>query len=156
MTDYIRVVGGSPQPYSWAQFLEDFPNVSLSRNKATREEQLKAYDIHRVFYDQRPAYDPETQKLVKSAPQEVNGEWRVSFTVENRTQAEIDQRVDNEVSTLTDRTNIDTALAMLVADIWQALNTGNVPGQDPNMTQAEARAAVKARLEAHLRTLKGI
>jgi len=72
------------------------------------------------------------------------------------TQAEIDTQIEQAADRVTEIGEPEKALAMLVADIWQVLNTGNVPNQNPAMTQAEARQAIKDRLKAHIRTLRGM
>lgn len=152
---YVKVENTQAQPYSLRQLRKDNPNTSFPAD--IPESLLAEYNVYPVTTEEKPVFDSYTQYLTENAPQEIEGVWTVTWTVNDFTQQEINDRVDGEVSSLTDRTNIDTALAYLVSDIWYVLNTGNVPGgADSNMTIQEARQAVKSRLKSHLQTLKGL
>lgn len=155
--EYLKTDGAGgvlKYPYRLSDLKSENPAVSFPRD--IPENTLADYNVFPVTVEAKPAFDGYTQYLTKNPPQDIGGVWTVTWTVNDYTQQEIDDRVAGEVSGLTDRTTIDTALAMLVADIWRSLNTGVVPNQNPTMTEQEARDAVKQRLESHLRTLKGL
>jgi len=153
--NYVKTDGADSvvkYPYTFADLRKDNPNTSFPQNFTLDDME----NVFPVLVDPKPSIDASTQYVTMNAPQEISGQWRVTWTVTDYTAQELEGQAQAEADQMTAGSERDKALAMLIADIWQALNTGNVPNQNPNMTQAEARQMVRSRLEAHLRTLKGL
>lgn len=81
-------------------------------------------------------------------PELIDGVWTETWTVKNKPPRDFEAEVTAELDQLSGTSNDrDKALAFLMADLWRAAN--------PGMTVQEARAAVRSRLEVHLRNIKG-
>ena len=95
--------------------------------------------------------DLQTARL-KPLPELVNGVWTKTWEVITSTQAEVDAQkeatLQHELKIAVGVSDVDKAIAFVLADIWRA--------QNPGLTVQEARQAVRSRLEFHLRDIKGI
>ena len=102
--------------------------------------------------DPKPTLTALQTARLKPLPELVNGVWTKVWEVTTITQAEADAQkeaqVQIDIKTASEATDADKAIARVLADIWRA--------QNPGMTVQEARAAVRNRLEFHLRDIKGL
>lgn len=74
--------------------------------------------------------------------------WGLPPTAKQIT-AKAEAGLQAELDAMTDRaSDRDKALAFLMGDIWRSINL--------DLTQQEAWAAVRRRLETHLRNIKGL
>jgi len=158
---YVKIEGGVPTRYSVKEAKQEALPTVLPRQPT--DEMLAEYNIFPLREDKQPAYDPNTQRLIKNDPQEIAGEWRVTWTVEDLTTAEIDAQVEKDVDRAIGVSDADKALGLVMADMWLNITTGkNPPGVGPVQNQATqqqmqtARQQVRSRLEAYIRDLKGL
>lgn len=67
-------------PYSIKKFRADNPTISFPAELSN--EMLATYGVYPVGYEPAPAYNPATQKLVKSSqPSLVNGSWVLTKSI---------------------------------------------------------------------------
>jgi len=110
----------------------------------------------RGFYipveEPKPSLTPLQKANRKPLPELVNGVWTKTWEVITSTQAEVDAQkeatLQHELKIAVGVSDVDKAIAFVLADIWRA--------QNPGLTVQEARQAVRSRLEFHLRDIKGI
>jgi hypothetical protein len=77
---YIKLVNGSPIPYSTAQLRRDNPNTSFPA--VMSDAVLARHDIYKVTVLPMPAYDTRTHYAKESAVHQVEGQWVMGYTVE--------------------------------------------------------------------------
>jgi len=162
MADYVRVFpDGSAVEYSRSQL--KFENPKRLFAKPLDAETLAEFNLFPLVEESRPSYNPNTQRLVRNDPQEINGTWTITWTVENLTQAEIDAQVQEDVARAVGVSDAEKALGLVMADIWLNITTGkNPPGVGPLQNQATqeemqtARTQVRNRIKTYIRNLKGL
>jgi len=102
---YAKIINNllDQYPYTLADFKAETPNVSYPRNMS--QAVLEGYGLFLVTEGDKPSYDERTQFVSLSAtPQEVNSEWKLVWSVEQKTAAEIqDYDTNVEVNTRNER-----------------------------------------------------
>lgn len=102
----------------------------LSGNITERE--LNSRGVYTVVYDDEPEYDKIAQRLVPSTtPVKVDGKWKITYTVENKSQEEAEDSVRAHRNFLISETDwwagSDHTMTQLQSDYRTALR--NVPQQ---------------------------
>lgn len=82
--EYVRIVNGVPQRFT-DKDLKSFvgPNVSIRKLKDIPNGRLADFNVYPVVDPGPPSYDPVTQRVVRGDYVEQNGEWVVSYVVED-------------------------------------------------------------------------
>jgi len=75
----VKIVDGSPIPYSKSQLKKDNPRVSFSANIS--DETLATYDVYRVQQDEWTEVNPMIHEVQASPVTLIDGVWRISHTV---------------------------------------------------------------------------
>ena len=100
-------------PYSFLQLKRSYPNTSfpkipssldgLSKEKKDDIEfLLNEYDVYLVQTTPQPSYDRQTQRIVEGDPiLNENGEWVEQWNIEDISQEELDQRLQNKRNSAT-------------------------------------------------------
>lgn len=84
-------------PYTLADFKAENPNVSYPKNMS--QEVLEGYGLFLVTEGDKPSYDERTQSVsLSSVPQEVNNQWKLVWSVVQKTATEI-QDYDTDLET---------------------------------------------------------
>jgi len=88
MTTHILVTADSTTwPYDLGQLRRDNPNVSFSNYPS--EEDLAPFNCYPVLPSEIPAYDQRTQGLEQTYPELVDGTWRQTWQIIERTAEEV-------------------------------------------------------------------
>jgi len=165
MAEFIREIEGTPVPLSRKQV-----EIALVEELGIRPTSdvmvpsvLGQLSISIPLEGPRPSYDEATQELVSEGYSKIDGMWTRTWSVRNLTQAEIDAKVEEEVSRATGIGDAEKALGLVLADMWLNIATGKFPpGVGPSQNQATqqqmqtARQQVRNRLEVYIRDLKGL
>jgi hypothetical protein len=77
-------------PYTITELQGDYPNVSFPLGLEGVD--LGDFDAAEVITDDPPEYESNTEAIEPQAPQLINGEWRVLWTVRDLTVQEIKAR----------------------------------------------------------------
>jgi len=159
---YVKVDElGNAKQYTLGMLRKEFPNTSFPREIPSAL--LADFGVFPLTVEPQPSYNRYTQRIVKNPITQVNGEWTLSWSVEDLTQAEIDARIEREVDQATGVSDAEKALGLAMADIWLKITTGkNPPGVGPVQNQAtqqqmqKARTQVRDRIKVYIRSLKGL
>lgn len=96
MPIYVKATANTviKYPYSLGDMLADNPTVSFAQPISL--ETAAEYDTFLVEEMPVPSYDPITQNLIATNPDFVGGVWVQTWTIENATPAEIEQRLEQK------------------------------------------------------------
>lgn len=90
----IKVINGTPQPYSIGALKKDNPGVSLP--KQLTDEVLAAYDVYNVRLKPQPSFEQATENcIIDTTPVLEDGAWVLNWIVSSKTPDEIQQYRDN-------------------------------------------------------------
>jgi hypothetical protein len=86
----IKVINGTPEPYTIGALKKDNPSVSFP--KQITDDVLAEYDVYNVRITQQPDYDKATQNCTLSrTPTLVDGQWILQWSVIEKTAEEVQQ-----------------------------------------------------------------
>jgi len=85
----IKLINGTPSPYSLSQLKRDNPNVSFPTEP--RLDTLAEYGVFPVRPTERPE-DTDTQRAVEAKPELVDGLWTQAWRMEDIPPAELEER----------------------------------------------------------------
>lgn len=91
---YIKLVNGSPIPYSIVQLRRDNPNTSFP--EVMSAEVLARHDMYKVTVLPIPAYDKRTHCAKESAVHQANGQWVMGYTIEPLPKAQVETAMREE------------------------------------------------------------
>jgi len=98
--DKVRIIDGTPVPYSFEDLRRDSPKMQFPKNPS--DQLLAIYDVYRMTADPEPVYDRKTQR-VEPGEIEAQGDgfvqrWRVvNLSTEEVEQRAIDRRAKMRV-----------------------------------------------------------
>ena len=124
---YAKIINNSldQYPYTLADFRAENPNVSYPKNMS--QAVLEGYGLFLVTEGDKPSYDERTQSVsLSSVPQEVNSEWKLVWSVVQKTADEIQDYDTSLEANIRNERN-----AKLSATDWWGIS-------DRTMTAAEA------------------
>ena len=107
---YVKLTDGNADqyPYTVSMLRRDHPNTSFPQTIGSSV--LESYGLYNVTFDDAPSIDGRTQKVTQNAlPTLTEGQWVIGYTVENKSQEEID-KYDSLAATAA-REDRDTRLA---------------------------------------------
>lgn len=94
---YVKVIDGVANHYTIGQLRSDNPNTSFPASPSN--DLLAGYSVYPLNATPQPLFDPLTQKVVETAPTQLDGAWVQTWSVVAMTSDEIDaMRATMEVS----------------------------------------------------------
>ena len=85
-------------PYYPATLRGEYPNISFPFEMSNSL--LAEYDIYPVTLTDKPSYNENTQKIVETAPELIEGQWTQQWSVIGLTEQELEDRIPKVVSSL--------------------------------------------------------
>lgn len=85
-------------PYYPATLREEYPNTSFPFEMSNTL--LAEYDIYPVTLTDKPVYNQNTQKIVETEPELIEGQWTQQWSVIDLTEQELEDRIPKVVSSL--------------------------------------------------------
>lgn len=128
---YVKVSNGnvSVYPYSIRALKNDNPNTSFP--KELSESVLNDYGVYEVVRSDQPDFDPQFQKVVEVDPVLQDGDWVMSWEIQQKTQEEIDK--DNASVSENMRAGRDERLA---ETDWWAVSDRTMTAEQASYRQA--------------------
>lgn len=131
--DGTKTGGGIVYPYDLKDLVSDLARYGQSLPPDHTEADLNSRGVYSVSYADAPEYDKFSQNLVSSTtPELIDGKWKLTYTVENKSQEEAEASVRSHRNFLIAETDwwagSDHTMTQAQSDYRNALR--NVPQQD--------------------------
>lgn len=85
-------------PYYPTSLREEYPNTSFPLEMSNTL--LAEYDVYPVLPSDKPTYNENTQKIIESAPELIDGQWTQQWLVVDLTEQELEDRVPKVITAL--------------------------------------------------------
>lgn len=142
--EYVKVMAGVPQKYTWKDFRSDNPNVSVRTPPPL--EFLAEYDVYPLTVAPVPPYDPATQHIAETPITGSGSSWSRGWEVTNKTAQEIaDERQDSQDRAMLKADTLDTLDFVILKALYILNNRVRVLEGKAEITPAQFRNWVKSQ-----------
>lgn len=101
---YIKIINEIPTLYSYSQLLKDNPQVSFPKDISSGI--LETYNLYPLTIETIPTVDDKTHYAKRTDPyQDANGEWRISYTIEQKPLSQSEESIRKERTRLLSETD---------------------------------------------------